>query len=124
MLIAHETYGDCVKIEFLPSSDEVVAYIPAPKPAKAYTPKWFAQMPIFAESTKVGNPGYKGLTAKGCMAFLDTFAAGYTQELWCDVHVSTDRGMAKGSRDPQPLHVRPSTPAVPGLGMAPVEFAW
>lgn len=124
MPTAHETYGDRVKIEFLPSSDEVVAYIPAPKPAKAYMPERIAKMPIFAESPKLGSENYKGMTAKGCLAFLDTFSAGYIQELWCDLHVDVNRKIIKSSRDPQPLYARPGAPTILAPGLEPTEFTW
>ena len=73
-----------MKVNFIPSSEEVEHAIPYPKPSKKFIPDWFRDMPPTLPT--VDNAGITG-TAKMCMPFLDALVSGYTQELICDIEI-------------------------------------
>jgi hypothetical protein len=73
------------KVIFRPTSEKIYYAVNSPKPAKAYIPKWYKDVPKFEDHTMTRT------TIKGCMPFLDSLTSGYIQETWCDLYVeSTD----------------------------------
>lgn len=113
-----------MKIQFVPSNDTAKLIIPPPKPAKEYMPDWFSKMPIFHGSAVPTDPDFKGLSAKGCMSFMDTFTTGYIQETWCDIYIDAPNRRMKTSREPEILSVRDTPPTIRDDAFDPMEFVW
>lgn len=88
-----------MKVEFYPSSPEVEAIVPAPKPAAHYIPQWYKDIPKFAKSDiQIDDNGrLKGVGLKSCVPFLDAMINGYIQETWQDIAVDFRDGGLKVS---------------------------
>ena len=72
-------------VSFIPSSKDAEIFLPYPKPAIKYLPKWYKDMPPYLAT--LDNSDVTG-TGKLCMPFLDSFTNGYIQELPCDLEIS------------------------------------
>lgn len=70
------------KIQFYYDNPKALDAVVAPRPASQYYPKWFREL---ANVPNPNNPGL--LTAKKCMALVDSFSSGYIFELACDLNI-------------------------------------
>lgn len=59
------------------------------KPAINYLPKWWKDMPRFAD-VELPPEGVNKGTAKNCPAFVDFFKSAYVVPLWCDVELDVN----------------------------------
>lgn len=79
-------------ITFRPTSKEVEALVPSPKPAREYMPTWFKKIPRFDNNKMyIDTGGNANTTIKACMPFMDTFTSGYIQETWCDIYIKANK---------------------------------
>lgn len=117
------------KISFIPASEEVEKYVPAPVPAKLEVPEWYKRAdtnymknPVFDEQGSVINN-----SIKQCVPFLDAMTAGYIQKTWCDIYVRPIDGNIEYSfaTSPDPLGQRPKAHAKTfSEEFYPAEFFW
>lgn len=83
------------EVSFIPSSYDVEAMTPYPKPSRNYLAQWFKDMPILQKTINGRN---EDGTAKKCPPFIDALTSGYTQELICDVEI-TNAGVDPNTGD-------------------------
>ena len=117
-----------MKIQFYPSSKEVAASVPPPRPAGECVPQWYANTPTH----KGGIPdidivnGYNA-TVKACAPFADAMRGGYVQETWCDLWIKDEEVTGLEyfySASPELLSLR-GEPLVPvGEDFYNYEFVW
>jgi hypothetical protein len=69
------------EIKFNPVSQIAQTSAPYPKPSREYTPKWYKDLPPFAN----GNTDH--ITLKMCKPFSDVLSFGYMQESWEEITV-------------------------------------
>lgn len=120
------------KIEFIPKDEWAETLVPAPKPARNYTPDWYKKMPMFYDNQKRIEPITENrvkfnTTAKMCTPLSDTFNFGYIQETWCDMYVNDSgegRGDAFFSALPDLLETRNKFSLEPVDDFYKNEFAW
>jgi len=81
------------KIQFIPESEVYEVLEAYPKPATAFIPKWFKDMPEKvnpSSNNKLLNTGNPNSTVKHCSPFLDSLTSGYIFSLPSDVQISKD----------------------------------
>jgi hypothetical protein len=121
------------KIEFYPSSLEVVQLVPPPNPAKSYVPSWYKKIkPVDKTKPEFRDDGMQvNVNLKQCMPFLDTLTTGYIQETWSDIHINVEEnnGEYKVSigypMGPEQVNYR-FTPTLLDITdeYFPIEFIW
>jgi hypothetical protein len=124
-----------MKIEFLPSSQEVADFVPPPMPAGQYLPDWYKKAKSGRSNPEFLEEGRMNVSFKACMPFLDSLKMGYIQETWCDLYI--DARVSEGkfsysfSTSPDLISVRsnngvhvPAELTVSFAGYAPVEVVW
>lgn len=92
-----------MKIEFQPTSREMQAVFPPPRPASQCLPTWYKEMPTYMDGDKSAglsstSNAVSNLTAKGCSPLLDGLSAGYMFELPFDIEFRRDRNGAVNIR--------------------------
>jgi hypothetical protein len=124
-----------MKIEFLPSTQEVSELVPPPKPAGEYLPDWYKKAKTGREKPLYSPDGKIHLSFKACMPFLDSLKMGYIQETWSDLYVDSSinngqftYGFATGP-DLVTVRVREQTEdfsfmPTSASGFCPVEMVW
>ncbi len=81
------------KIQFIPESEVYEVLEAYPKPATAFIPKWFKDMPEKvnpSSNNKLLNTGNPNSTVKHCSPFLDSLTSGYIFSLPSDVQISKE----------------------------------
>jgi hypothetical protein len=110
------------------SSEESLSDI---KPSKNFVPDWYKNVQGFnTKNMLVKENGTFPKNFKSCMPFFDSFASGYTVELWCDVHFKlNDDGShhaSWGSARPIPIASRNplDNPMPVPNGYEPKHYVW
>lgn len=83
--------GIIMKIQFYPSSKQVSASIPPPRPASEYIPDWYKEKEMYHGGVpNVSLSDGLNATVKACVPFNDSLRAGYIQETWGDLWLRMD----------------------------------
>jgi len=85
------------KIKFISINKETHDVQEKPKPSRLHVPEWYRKSPHYFYDGKkekkarfIPGTGYKNLTFKHCMPFLDALNVGYIVELQSDIQCSVD----------------------------------
>lgn len=117
-----------MEIKFYPSSEETSIFIPPPKPAATYIPKWYRDIPKFSKKEVVLNEHGRldGMNVKSCVPFLDSMMSGYIQETWQDIAVEHRNGRVQVScpTDPRMLSTRNELSIPVSEAFYQIEFVW
>ena len=81
-----------MRIEFIPSSEDVYDLISAPKPSKFLIPDWYKSIEPPAKKLSLSQSGAlnNDTNIKNCMPFLDALSHGYIQTTWCDLNFTIE----------------------------------
>jgi hypothetical protein len=115
-------------IEFLPSSAEVAAVVPPPKPSAYYAPEWYKDSKKFTtRKIDIDDLESSGMGIKSCVPFFDAMVSGYIQETWQDLVVA--RGVdgkinVRFSVPPDMVFSRDVSHLPMGDLFYPAEFTW
>jgi hypothetical protein len=82
-----------MKIDFIPSSQEVFDYVAPPVSAISSVPSWYKKIkPVNEKNLKFDHNSFvTNVSLKQCMPFLDSLTAGYIQETWCDIYITYEK---------------------------------
>jgi hypothetical protein len=78
-------------IDFIAQDEHVWNVRPKPYPAIKGLPKWWKEIPAYAnDENKFNLSPYPNVTVKRCVPTLDMFGAGYYVPLWSDIFVTQE----------------------------------
>jgi hypothetical protein len=86
-----------MKIEFIPSSQEVVDFVEAPQSSKHCIPQWYKNIPGMSDkSKKIFEQGtITNRSLKMCMPYFDALSGGFIQKTWCDIYIGRENNEFK-----------------------------
>jgi|688.fasta_scaffold196974_2 hypothetical protein len=119
-------------IKWIPASLNAWQKVRMPQSSKAYVPEWYKKIPLWENGEKRVDTFADGswesnATLRKCVPFMDTFLAGYIQELWCDiVFYKNDDGTLGWDHNAKedPISQRPSSHLPNSDNWHNIEFVW
>jgi hypothetical protein len=116
-----------MNIEFIAASKDAEIFVPHPKPAKLYAPKWYKDIKQDKGiNTDLNGDAVDSGALKRCMPFLDGLTSGYIQETWTDIHIKRENGLINYTYPlgPEIINIRDSVSIDISDIYYPLEFIW
>jgi hypothetical protein len=115
-----------MKIDFLPSNQQVSDNVSIPEPAKNLLPEWYKRSAVKPLPLNVDEADSLPKGLKSCTPFLDALTSGYIQKTWCDIIIDfTDEVFTYRCGDnPLIMESRKSVNLPISERFYPIEFAW